>query len=439
MIDSILLRSIDILTPQGLRTGDLLIRNGKIAQLAPSISDAAELIIHEKGLTVLPGVIDPHVHFREPGNDPKETLESGSKAAAAGGVTSYLDMPNNKPPTITAAQIAAKKQRASKTSKVNYNFFIGATRDNLDELNTTPNIPGIKIFVGSSTGDLLVDDPKDLERLFANGTRLIAVHSEDEATVLANKERYKNSTNPADHEKIRSPEAALKSTKFLVGLALKHRRRLHILHLTTEEEVLFLNTIPKNPYVTSEVCVQHLLIHGPGLYEKWGAFAQINPPLRENPRHAAALWQALKDGTIQCIATDHAPHTIEEKRQPFGKAPSGMPGVETALPLMLTQAHQKNCTLEQVARWMSQAPAELYKMQTKGQLKEGWDADLVIVDLNKTKTLTNKTQHTQCAWTLFENWKVTGIPLITIVNGQIAYREGDFPPSPPGKEIQILP
>ena len=259
MLESVLFRNIEIVSGESIKTGDVLVKDGKIAEVGWDLPRHAELIVEDSGLTLMPGVIDPHVHLREPGATHKEDLESGSKAAASGGVTSFFDMPNTTPLTITSAAVAHKKQLASQKSIVNYNFYIGATVDNLDELNTCENIPGIKIFMGSSTGSLLVDRKEDLAHIFANGSRLIAVHAEDEAMVQANKQRYSESTDPADHLLIREDAAALKATKLAVSLADKYNRRLHILHLTTIEEALFLEHHASG-LVTTEVSPQHLLL-----------------------------------------------------------------------------------------------------------------------------------------------------------------------------------
>src|SRR5688572_13360745 len=298
----------------------------------------------------MPGVIDPQVHFREPGLTHKEDLHSGSRACAAGGVTSFLEMPNTSPPTTTPEALAWKKQRAEETSLVNYGFFIGATPDNVEVLDAVEQVAGIKIFMGSSTGTLLVSERADLERIFASGTRLIAVHAEDEARL---KERYAQSTSvdPKAHSEIRDVESALIATRLAVELSDLHQRRLHILHLSTGDEADFLRAHGKGETITCEVTPQHLLLNAPEIYDRIGTRAQMNPPLR-TVEHSQRLWAALLDGTIDCIATDHAPHTLEEKAKGFGKTPSGMPGVETALPLMLDAAHRKLCSVEQVVRWM---------------------------------------------------------------------------------------
>jgi dihydroorotase len=435
MIESILFKDVELITASERKQGDVYVLNGKIVAIQPSLSVDAEYVINEKGLALIPGVIDPHVHFREPGASHKETLYTGSKAAVRGGVTSFFEMPNTKPATIDAVALAEKKKIASQTSLANYNFFIGATTSNLDHLNSVENVPGIKVFVGSSTGNMLVDDQAILEEMFRNGTRLIAVHSEDEATIQANKQQYLRSGDVHDHPKIRNVAAAIKSTRRLVQLATKYQRRLHICHLTTEEEAVFLDQT-QSKYVTTEVSPQHLLLWGPECYTQLGTLAQINPPIREK-RHADALWSHLIKGTIQCMGSDHAPHTLDEKMKPFGDAPSGMPGVETSLPLLLTLAYQKRCSYQNVVKWLCEAPAAVYGIKNKGQLKEGYDADLTLIDLNKKHTLSNSRIISKCGWTAFDGWSCRGEVIATFVNGQPVYREGDFFETVKGKEIKI--
>ena len=438
MTDSILFKSVQLVLPSGIREGDVLVKNGKIFALDWVLNVPAEVTIHEPGLMLMPGCLDPHVHFREPGATWKESIYTGSRAAVSGGVTSFFDMPNTSPPAITVERIEEKKAIAAATSLANYNFFIGATTENLDACIAVENVPGIKIFVGSSTGDLLVEHPADLERLFASGNRLIAVHSESEQMIRDAKSRYAGSTDVSDHCRMRPPEAALASTRFLVGLAKKYERRLHICHLTTQEEAEFL-ALEKDPeFITTEVSPQHLLLSAPGVYSIFGTYAQINPPIRET-RHRQALWKALMSGVIDCVATDHAPHTIAEKEQAFGKAPSGMPGVETSLPLLLNLVNEGKCTVEDVVKWMCEKPAEVFGVKGKGRLQVGYDADLVLVDLKAKKTIENASVVSACGWSIFNGKSVQGWPVATFVNGQMVFREGDFFEAIKGKEVVLRP
>lgn len=425
MTESILFKDIQLVLPNDVRQGDVLVTNGKIAKIAPSLADDAELVVNETGLTLMPGVIDTHVHFREPGPTQKETIASGSKAAVSGGVTTFFDMPNNNPATITVDALNHKKQLAKASSYANYNFYIGATLDNIDALIKAENCPGIKIFMGSSTGNMLVDDQQILNDIFKHANKPIVIHSEDETMVRNNMDRYKGSSDVADHMNIRTPEAALACTKRAVALAKKHQQRLHILHLTTAEEVDWLLNQDLPAYITVEVCIQHLLLHAPDVYDRLGTFAQINPPLRTEA-HANRLWYGLQQGLISSIVTDHAPHLIEEKHQPFGQAPSGMPGVETLLPLTLQFYQQQRATLNDVSRWLSGAAQRLFNIDRRGQLVEGYFADFAIVDLNSEWTVENKTTVSQCGWSAFDGWTVKGKPIMTFVNGQQVFREGEF-------------
>lgn len=421
--------------PEGIREGDLRVVNGKIQDIDATLSNYAEEIVQGKGLHLIPGVIDPHVHFREPGFTHKESIATGSRAAAAGGVTSFFEMPNTSPATTTYDTMAEKKRIASETSLVNYNFFIGATHDNLEVLNTVENVPGIKVFVGSSTGDLLVNEPKLLNDIFANGTRLIAVHSEDDDIIAQNKEVYGHMTDPEVHMKIRNPQAALACTKMLVELAEKHHRRLHICHLSTQEEADFLKD-KLGGLITTEVSPQHLLLQGPEVYRQHGTLAKINPPIRE-ARHRHALFQALKEGRIQCVATDHAPHTLEEKNRPYAKAPSGMPMIELSLSLMLDQVHKGTVSLEEVVKWMCAGPASVYGIPLKGCLSIGYHGDLTLVDLDAKRTVTREKLVSKAGWNVFEGQTLTGIPIATYVNGQMVYREGDFFDAIKGQEVRF--
>jgi dihydroorotase len=424
MVESYLFKDVQIVLPDQVVQGDVFVKDGKIKEIAPSITASAEQVIADSGLTLMAGAIDTHVHFRDPGITHKESIATGSRAAAIGGVTSFFDMPNNNPPTVTLEALAEKKRIAAETSLINYNFYIGATNDNLEVLLQAENCPGIKIFMGSSTGNMLVDDPATLDAIFKHANKPIVIHSEDEAMVQENVQRYAGSSDSMDHMHIRSPEAALACTKRAVALAKKHKQRLHILHLTTAEEVDWLMAQDLPPYITTEVCIQHLLLHAPQVYDRLGTFAQINPPLRTE-YHASRLWYGLQQGVISSIVTDHAPHTVDEKMQPFGKAPSGMPGVETLLPLCLNLYNQQKCTLLDVTRWLSAAPQRLFGIQHKGLLQPGYDADLVLVDLNGKQTISNATVASKCGWSAFDGWDITGRVVMTFVNGQCVVREGE--------------
>ena len=430
------IRHARVMLPHGMQETDVVVVAGKIAAIGRELSFAGE-VIDAEGLVLMPGVIDPQVHFRDPGLTHKEDLYTGSCAAAAGGVTSFLEMPNNQPATVTAALMTEKKRMAAEKCVVNYNFFIGATPDNLETLNRVQNVCGIKVFMGSSTGDLLVSEEADLERIFAHGSRLIAVHAESERIIQENQTLLAGIHDVAIHSKIRDEAVALKATELAVKLSLKYKRRLHILHLTTEEETLLLRRLPRDNKISAEVCPQHFILEAPGCYQQLGTRAQMNPPLRTK-RHGQALWQALKDGVIDCIATDHAPHTLTEKAAPYGQAPSGMPGVETSLPLMLNRVNQGKCALAEVVRWMCEQPAFLYRMKNKGGIAVGMDADLVLVDLTKKKTVTDGELFTKVNWSPYHGMALQGWPVRTIVHGQTVFLEGAILEGVRGREIQIM-
>ncbi len=417
MNSDLLIQQAEIYLPTGdILLGDVRVRQGKIAEIGNNLSPESSRIINAQGLTLLPGVIDPQVHFREPGLEHKEDLFTASCACAKGGVTSFLEMPNTRPLTTTQAILDDKLNLAKAKCLVNYGFFIGATAENLDDLRTANPTCGIKIFMGSSHGALLVSTEKEIEPIFAKGSRLIAVHAEDQARIIARRKEFANISSPAIHSQIQDEQAALNATKLALKLSNKYQRRLHILHLSTGIEAEYLRE-HKPAWVTAEVTPQHLLLNT-SAYEKIGTLAQMNPPLR-SPENNDILWQALLDGVIDFIATDHAPHTLEEKAKPYPNSPSGMPGVETSLPLMLTQHKQGRCTLAQVVKWMSSAPAKAYKIPNKGAIAVDYDADLVLVDLNTYRPVLKENLATKCGWSPFEGWEVTGWPVYTIVNGEV--------------------
>ena len=423
---SLFIRRARILLPNGeLMVGDVQTRGKEIVQVAQQIPTAAigetTREIDANGLTLLPGVIDPQVHFREPGLEHKEDLFTASCACAKGGVTSFLEMPNTRPLTTTQAELDDKLRRASEKCLVNYGFFIGATAENLPDLLDAHPTPGIKIFMGSMHGPLLVGGEANLEAIFSKGDRLIAVHAEDQARIEQRRQEFVGITNPAVHSQIQDNEAALLATQLALKLSKKYQRRLHILHLSTGEEAELLRR-DKPIWVTAEVTPQHLLLNT-SAYDQIGTLAQMNPPLRSYLDNEI-LWQALLDGVIDFIATDHAPHTLEEKAKGYPNTPSGMPGVETSLPLMLTQAVAGKCTVAQVSNWMSAAVAKAYRIPKKGAIATGYDADLVLVDLENYRPVLREELLTKCGWSPFENWNLIGWPIVTIVGGKVVYERG---------------
>ena len=431
---NLLIRQAQILLPDGhFLVGDVQIENGQIVQVASEITEGSN-IIDATGLTLLPGVIDPQVHFREPGLEYKEDLFTASCACAKGGVTSFLEMPNTRPLTTTQAALNDKLNRASQKCLVNYGFFMGATAENLDDLRQAEPSCGIKIFMGSSHGALLVSQEEEIEPIFATGNRLIAVHAEDQARILERRQQFVGITDPTIHSQIQDEQAALNATQLALKLSKKYRRRLHILHLSTGIEAELLRR-DKPEWVTAEVTPQHLLLNTEA-YAKVGTLAQMNPPLR-SPENNDILWQALLDGVIDFIATDHAPHTLEEKAKGYPNSPSGMPGVETSLPLMLTQAVEGRCTVAQVSHWMSTAVAKAYQIPNKGAIAPGYDADLVLVDLDNYHPVKREELQTKCGWSPFEGWNLTGWPVVTIVGGQVVYERGKLSTQVRGKALRF--
>ena len=433
---SLLIRHATIMLPDGeFLVGDVLVRDRLIVEVAPEIVAPDVKQIDATGKTLLPGVIDPQVHFREPGLEHKEDLFTASCACAKGGVTSFLEMPNTRPLTITQEALDDKLQRAAQKCVVNYGFFIGATAENLPDLLTAHPTPGIKIFMGSMHGPLLVDTETALEAIFAQGKRLIAVHAEDRARIEQRRLEFAGIHDPKIHSQIQDNQTALLATQLAVKLANKYQRRLHILHMSTAEEAEFLRQ-DKPSWVTAEVTPQHLLLNT-NAYDSIGTWAQMNPPLKSE-RDNEVLWQALLDGVIDFIATDHAPHTLEEKAQEYPNTPSGMPGVETSLPLMLTAAMEGRCTVAQVAHWMSTAVAKGYGIANKGAIAPGYDADLVLVDLNTYRPVVREELLTKCGWSPFEGWNLTGWPVITIVGGQIVYEHGKVNTEVRGEALKFI-
>lgn len=431
------IRNAQVLLPTGeFSRTDVAIQGGIIQEIAPQLARTGEAgwEIDAEGLTLLPGVIDPQVHFREPGLEHKEDLGTASWACAKGGVTSFLEMPNTRPLTTTQDTLNDKLQRAASKCVVNYGFFIGATAENLPDLRQANPVCGIKIFMGSMHGPLLVDTEAILEPIFAEGSRLIAVHAEDQARIQQRREQFAGITDPAIHSQIQDVEAAMLATQLALKLSKKYRRRLHILHLSTGAEAELLRQ-DKPSWVTAEVTPQHLLLNV-SAYETIGTLAQMNPPLRTQTDNQI-LWKALLDGVLDFIATDHAPHTLEEKAQSYPNSPSGMPGVETSLPLMLTQAMAGRCTVAQVVRWMSTAVAQAYKIPNKGVIAPGYDADLVLVDLKEYRPVLRSELLTKCGWSPFEDWSLTGWPVVTIVGGQKVYENGRVNPEVRGKALSF--
>ena len=433
----LLIQGADVALPSGVHRVDVLVDGETILGIDPPAGTRADETIKAHGLHLLPGVVDDQVHFREPGLEHKEDLHTGSVACAKGGVTTFLEMPNTKPTTTTALRLHEKLQVAASKCVVNYGFYIGATGDNVEELRAAERTPGIKIFIGSSTGDLLVDEQEALERIFAETTLPITAHCEDEQTVRANRQRLGDELVLADHSRIRDHEAARISTARALDLADRHGHRFHVLHVSTAQEVDLLAKHLEGPHrdlITAEACLHHLFFTVDD-YDRLGSRIQMNPSIKTKD-DVTALWRGLDEGALQVIATDHAPHTLEEKARPYPASPSGLPAVENSLALMLDQVHKGRLTLEDVVRLMCDAPARTWDLVGKGRIAEGYDADLVLVDLNKTDTVNDDRQLTKCRWSPWHGEQLTGWPVRTWVMGREVFRDGQVDVSARGREAR---
>ncbi len=422
--------------PRETARTSVLLEDGVIAGVDAARHARADEVVDAGGLHLLPGVIDDQVHFRDPGLTHKEDLRTGSRACAAGGVTSFLEMPNTVPQTVTVEALADKLALAARRCVVNYGFYMGATTDNVDELcraERTPGVatPGIKIFIGSSTGNMLVDDQECLEAIFAETTLPITAHCEDEATVRANRASLTGPLTIHDHSRIRDHKAAVTATLRAIDLAERHRHRFHVLHVSTAEEAAILAE-PRD-LITAEVCPHHLFFDTSD-YDRLGTLAQMNPSLK-TAGDRAALWGGLRDGAIQILATDHAPHTLEEKAEPYPASPSGVPAVELFLPLMLNEVNRGRCTLEDLAAWMSDGPARIWDIVGKGRIEQGYDADLVLVDMAEEREVRNEDQRAKCGWTPWHGTRLQGWPVRTWVGGRTVFADGRVATDPLGREL----
>ncbi len=415
------------------QTTDLALSGNKIKKLG-KIDLNSSKVFDASGKIVLPGVIDTQVHFREPGANDAENLESGSRAAIAGGVTSVFEMPNTNPPTSTFKEFNNKLNAAKNRMFCNYAFYFGATPNNMKELasvNTLDGCCGVKLFAGSSTGNLLVSQEKDIEKVISNSSKIISVHSEDENILLSRKKFIKEG-DVTSHPVWRNEECALESTKRVVRIAQKYKKKIHILHVTTKQEIDFFKE--KRDGVTFEITPQHLTLFAPDCYEKLKTFSQMNPPLRSRD-HYDRLWEAVKESMVSTIGSDHAPHTKKEKNRKYPLSPSGMPGVQTLLPIMLDHVNNGKLKIEQLIKLVCENPCDLFGIKNKGYIKENYDADLTIVDMNKEVVIKDSWIESKCGWTPFNNYKVKGFPVATIVNGEIVMENNKIISTAKGKPL----
>ncbi len=433
MPQSILIKNVTAILPSGRALTNLLIEGGLIVSVDAAPTTTAEEVIDATGLVLFPGLIDDQVHFREPGLTHKEDLQSASRACAAGGVTSFLEMPNTKPAAIDQSLIEDKYRLAASKSIVNFGFYIGATTTNLESLVHATGVPGIKIFIGSSTGDLLVDDQQALERIFAETKLPICAHCEDETTVRQNQARLGSELNISDHSRIRDEAAAVIATRRTLDLAKRHQHRFHVLHVSTAAEIPLITD--HADLITAELCPHHWHFNVDD-YARLGTLIQMNPSIKTRDDNTK-LWQALLDGHIQVVATDHAPHTLEEKSQPYPKSPSGLPAVENYFSLLLDRAARGECTWEQIASWTSDAPARVWSIVGKGRIEVGYDADLVLVDPNQLRTIENSEQFTKSKWSPWAGETFRGWPIRVFVAGRTVYYDGKIVTEQPAVRLQF--
>ncbi len=433
----VVLRGATVVNHDGEGVRDIAISGGRIAAIGDLGAAKAAETIDAKGLHILPGVIDTQVHFREPGLEHKEDLETGSRAAVAGGVTAVFEMPNTKPLTTSAEALADKVRRARHRMFCDFAFFVGGTRDNVQgipQFEKLEGSAGIKVFMGSSTGDLLVDDEATLDAIIAKISRRASFHAEDEARLKA-RMGLRRKGDPSSHPEWRDPEAALIATKRLVALAEKHGKRVHILHVSTADEMAFL--ADHKAYATVEVTPHHLTLEGPGCYERQGAYVQMNPPVRD-ARHRAAIWAALQSGVVDILGSDHAPHTREEKDHAYPDTHSGMTGVQTLVPIMLDHVNAGRLSLQRFVDLTSHGPQRLFGIRNKGRIAVGYDADLTIVDLKREQTISNSWIESRCGWTPYDGVKVRGWPVGTFVRGRKVMWEGEINGPAQGEPVGFL-
>lgn len=440
---TLLIANATLVNEDRIENGDVLVKNGRIEQIGADLAHIqADRTLDAAGKVLMPGMIDDQVHFREPGMTHKADIASESRAAVAGGITSYMEMPNCNPQTITPEALADKYTVAAEKSLANYAFYFGATNDNLEYIKRLDprSACGVKVFMGASTGNMLVDDPRTLERIFRDCPILIATHCEDTPTVQANEaafaERYGEAVPIECHPRIRSEQACYLSSSLAVSLAREHGSRLHVLHLTTAKELELFETGPVgDKAITVEACVHHLFFNEADYADK-GNLIKCNPAIK-TAEDQAALVQAVVDDRIDVIATDHAPHTLEEKQQPYLKAPAGLPLVQYALLSLFEHYHRGVFSLERIVQKVCHAPAQRYQVAERGYLREGYWADLVLVDLETPTPVTRDAVLSKCGWSPFEGYRFGSSIAATVVNGELAYRDGRIQACSGGKALQF--
>ncbi|MFZ5616634.1 MAG: dihydroorotase [Pseudomonadota bacterium] len=436
MTYDLILKSGTVVNQDGEALRDIGVASGRIEAIGDLSAASAGETIDCAGLHVLPGVIDTQVHFREPGPTHKEDLESGSLSAVLGGVTAVFEMPNTNPLTTTAAAVEDKLSRAYHRMFCDHAFYVGATHQNprdLPELERMKGVCGVKIFMGASTGDLLVEDDAGVLDVLRHGSRRVAVHSEDEFMLRDNKKLAREG-DWTSHTDVRTAEAAVSSTIRLLRLAREARRRIHVLHVSTTDEIPLLAAA--KDIATAEVTPQHLTLAAPDCYRDLKGFAQMNPPLRDE-RHRDGLWIGLRQGVFDVIGSDHAPHTREEKARPYPASPSGMPGVQTLVPIMLNHVAHRRLSLARFVDLVCHGPGRIFGIARKGRIAAGYDADFTIVDLKRRETITHQWSKSRCGWTPFDGMKVTGWPVMTIIRGRMVMRDGEIASKAAGEPMRF--
>ena len=432
----LVIRGATVVAHDGTGVRDIAVRSGRIAAVGQLGAAKARAMLDARGLHVLPGVIDSQVHFREPGLEQKEDLETGSRAAVMGGVTAVFEMPNTKPLTIDPASLADKVRRARDRMHCDFAFYVGATRENVPDIPRLERLEaaaGIKVFMGASTGDLLVEDEPTLEAIIASISRRAAFHAEDEARLRA-RMGVRRRGDAASHPEWRDVEAAMLATTRLVRLAETHGKRVHVLHISTADEIAFLRQ--HKEWASVEVTPNHLTLTAPECYARLGTFAQMNPPVRD-AAHQAGIWAGVADGTVDVLGSDHAPHTVEEKHHEYPDSHSGMTGVQTLVPIMLDHVNAGRLSLERFADMTSAGPQRLFGMRNKGRIAVGWDADLTVVDMARTETITNAWIQSRSKWTPFDGRRVKGWPVGTFVRGRRVMWQGAIEGNATGQPVRF--
>lgn len=434
----LILRNGTAVLPGRTTIADIGVIDGRIAAVGVPSGAAAAETIDCTGLHILPGLIDTQVHFREPGLTHKEDLEHGMKAAALGGITAIFEMPNTKPLTTTPEALQDKLDSAARGGWTDYAFYFGGTAANATQLQEWENLPGVcgvKIFMGSSTGDLLCASDEEVTAVLRNGKRVVAAHAEDEMMMIENKKTILGDSNDVRmHPVWRSVESCVSATSRLVRLARESGRRVHVLHISTADEMEILKD--HRDIASVEVLANHLTLHAPECYERLGTRAQQNPPIREK-HHQDALWKAIDEGLVDILASDHAPHTLDEKAQTYPASPSGTPGVQTLVPIMLNHINQGRLTLERLVDMMAEGPHRIHRIAGKGRIARGYDADFTIVDLKRRHTFTNAEQASKCGWTPFDGVTLTGMPVMTVIRGNVVMRDGGLADHPVGRPVRF--